>query len=136
MEKPLHVQIAEILEPRVKLREIERQDIGYVRDGAEFPGIKAQKIWQRFQPYEDEPSDGLWLDIPHYNYNWGATGPLIERYEINIDKREAGWFATCFGKNIYILAHLADPQMGRTPLEAVCKLIVEMDKQGTLPKAE
>jgi hypothetical protein len=71
---------------------------------------------------------------PRYDTSWSATGPLIEKYEIGIDKREAGWCATSVEPD-FSCVHRADPEFADTPLIAVCHLLLALKAAGKLEVA-
>jgi hypothetical protein len=78
-------------------------------------------------------------DPPRYDTNWSVTGPLIEKYGISV------WvtFPGDFGQDGFRWAAQMEadarspmpntvPHVGRTPLEAVCYLIIELARIGKL----
>jgi len=86
--------------------------------------------------WTDLDKDGYYrTDAPHYDIDWNATGPLIEKYGITLgpaprseEDAPPWWRATprsalCAGYTT---------QLGPTPLEAVCRLILELHKAGKL----
>ena len=61
---------------------------------------------------------------PHYDTDWSATGPLIERYRVSLTSTPDEWWAVRSGFN---------GQDGPTPLIAACNLILTLHKAGKLP---
>lgn len=115
IERPLHVQVAEALG-----WQIEQFMTAEPRPtGAGFPpGSKALEI------------------IPHYDTDWSATGPFIEKYGFwlrQLDQTLSGpqpWDA-------FRNDDLTFPRgFGPTPLLAVCNLIVRLAEAGILKAAE
>lgn len=103
-DKPLHVRVAEAL-------------------GWTYIWLD-EDVWCGTDPA------GNACSILCYDTDWAATGPLIEKYEIQIDKRGAGWCASAFDEANF--AHLADPAFAETPLIAVCNLILALKEEGNL----
>jgi hypothetical protein len=81
--------------------------------------IKAGRKW-----------DEVWR-VPHYDTDWAATGPLIEKYRLDLcrDQEEGYWEA---------IDHQRETSMwGASPLVAVCNLILKLAEAGKLdPLAE
>jgi hypothetical protein len=146
VEKPLHVRVAEALGFRVRDDSeygCRRQCVGNPYAGSAFPSAKQAHNhirWSYFRPYLYEPSDGDWTPVEHYDTDWSATGPLIEKYRI------AMWTAGPVGE---LLGdghdrwrcnsddnglQLEGSQVGPTPLIAVCNLILALHEAGKLPK--
>jgi hypothetical protein len=95
-DKPLHVRVAEALGSMVRLQE------GW---------------WERL--------DGaIWTAaIPRYDTDWSATGHLIEKYGIDLERGGAGqWRAYGPGSEAE----------GDTPLLAVCNLLLALKAAGKL----
>ena len=126
VDKPLHVQVAEAL-GWMDCRET--QTLCQVKIDGEWATPVRSFGWEGRPPTKGPAFTGR--SIPHYDTDWAATGPLIEKYEINIDLREAGWCATSFDKK-FVLDHKADPQFGPTPFIAVCNLILKLAEEGKL----
>lgn len=76
--------------------------------------------------------------VPRYDTDWSATGPLIERYGIELrnDGNSKGWEAVWPGGTDYEARSLfANPLIegtGPTPLVAVCNLILALKEAGKL----
>jgi hypothetical protein len=112
-EKPLHVRVAEALG---------------------FGGIVClEGAWTMHCPCEQPHCDNI-LDVPRYDTDWSATGPLIEKYHIHLGEERtlstAGdvvargqWFAGVWESDEekdYLMGY------GATPLIAVCNLLVKL----------
>jgi len=103
-EKPLHVAVAEAL--------------GWT----ELSHITADR-WTGKEPY-----GGVVMLVPSYNTSWCSSGPLLERLGISLDyasKEQIPWSA---------YSTFSDHAEGKTPCEAVARLIVNLAKEGKLPK--
>ena len=112
-EHPLHVRVAAALG-------CEPEEVGGVwYDEAEIDAAEARR-----DPFSARP-------IPHYDTDWAATGPLIEKYGINVARYQAGgWWASRWAR-----MDLGDPippvkGNGDTPLAAVCNLILALKAAG------
>lgn len=116
VEKPLHVQVAIAL--------------GWV--GVKIDGI-ADWPWCGV-----EHSEGLRREIPRYDTDWSAGGPLIERYRFHLYVMGAGaWLGVPGGTGDWIAESDVFPVVRvryKTPLEAVCRLILALAEAGKLPK--
>ena len=115
-EKPLHVQVAEAL--------------GWL-DITYFPGPGNHAgVWKG---YPAGLEDGGWAPIPRYDTDWNATGPLIEKYGVWLhpcdcgEPKEHHWTA-----NSELDAFESDGGDGKTPLIAVCNLILALKESGKL----
>jgi hypothetical protein len=119
-EKPLHVHVAEALG------------------------------WTGCQPYAEgvawfgrgtEPGDQTETpsDVPWYDTDWSATGPLIEKYCIEVsndgaydfdeeERSQVDWRAVA---NAEIPGGMHEAE-GPTPLKAVCNLLLALGKSGKL----
>ena len=116
-EKPLHVQVAEAL----GWTEIEPC-------GNVFCGRDPEGIWQEKHNY-----------LPNYDTDWSATGPLIERYKINIfGYSDGGYEATSQRIDTFVCKECGAVREhppsaeGSTPLIAVCHLLLALHKAGKL----
>jgi hypothetical protein len=77
-----------------------------------------------------------WAPIPHYETDWSATGPLIERLGLGIIEHKSRrdteqWEASCFNaetENTFAMR-------GATALIAVCNLILALKESGKLKAA-
>ena len=139
-EKPLHVQVAEALGHRVRdaSYECKRQCIGNVYDEGPFPSVSHLTHrhggwqWWRQYPYEE---DGTWERCPLFDVDWSATGPLIEKYAIDVEGPRGNlepWMAGAWRPHDEPLTH--ERKGGDTPLIAVCKLIIALAQQGQLDR--
>src|SRR3972149_10154355 len=104
-EKPLHVQVAEALG------------------------------WTECQPSSGvdlidcvgtSPAIGPGVDVPRYDTDWSATGPLIEKYGIETKPNGAFWQAWVDEPA------MGGAEVGPTPLLAVCNLILALKAAGKL----
>lgn len=118
-QKPLHVQVAEAL--------------GWYEcsEGGKV-GIWAGHLDQFGK--DATGSDYRYWDfrtIPRYDTDWSATGPLIERFQINLfHVGRLGWRA-------YMASDRADEaRMDTEPLRAVCNLILALKASGKLVATE
>lgn len=107
-EKPLHVQVAEA--------------IGWIQ-------IKKEGHWSWWLGVAPEYADlsGARLShIPDYTTDWRVTGPLMERYQISVFKYSDGEWAARDGDR--------QGGDGKTPLLAVCNLLVALGAAGRLTR--
>lgn len=115
---PLHVQVAEAL----GWTELHQRE-----DGSHVTW------WGR------EPHGGLRIQVPPYDRSWCSVGPLIERFKITLlapgvmeDNAWDAWYDAYWtshdGPNCKASAG------GETACQAVALLVVELHKQGKLPK--
>lgn len=127
MEKPLHVLVAEVL------------GWSYIGPGNSMniadPGIGYPPL---------TPIVGHKEPIPHYDTDWAATGPLIERYDISIMEdggghppvtqwaAEADYYAENPAEKDYGGNWATAYARGATPLLAVCNLILALHDAGKL----
>lgn len=115
MEKPLHVLVAEAL------------GWSYIGPGNSMniadPGIGYPPL---------TPIVGHKEPIPHYDTDWAATGPLIERFKMDVWYRPGGVFGDA--EWAAVSDHEADTgmQAGATPLLAACNLILALHTAGVL----
>jgi hypothetical protein len=105
-DKPLHVRVAEVLGSMVRLQE------GW---------------WERL--------DGaIWTAaIPRYDTDWSATGPLIERYRLDVSPAKDGWLAT--SDLPYAATGGWGQAAGPSPQVAVCNLLLALKAAGKLEQA-
>jgi hypothetical protein len=121
-EKPLHVQVAEALG-----WEHLRDDGGWRGDGPNW-----------------RDGGGVIGMVPRYDTDWAATGPLIEKHRLIVGP---GWRKisdSLFGPPTQWVAKTATPNdpeqdyldaIADTPLEAVCRLILDLKAAGKLEAA-
>lgn len=72
--------------------------------------------------------------IPRYDLDWSATGPLVEKYALDlwyvaksVIHPHATWRATC--------EHAEGSEEDSTPLLAICNLILALHAAGKLKEA-
>lgn len=70
-----------------------------------------------------EPHGGLRLEVPRYDTSWCSSGVLVERFGMSLAKGD-DWGAYKDGS----------VGQGRTPCEAIARLIVELHREGKLTK--
>jgi hypothetical protein len=111
-ERPLHVQVAEAL------------------------GCKLVPLGNGLACgcHATKPQHGCYGEIFHYDTDWSATGPLIEKYRIEGEScGDSGWIAWYFDSNFD--DKTADDDIrgdGETFLIAVCNLILALGVAGKL----
>jgi hypothetical protein len=115
-DKPLHVRVAEAL--------------GWEQCGTNWDegNYQIKEAWPPGWTDDDVPRK-----VPRYDTDWSATGPLIEKYGIWLQKyKEAGFFDwRAEAGDTYMRAD-GSPITGGTPLEAVCHLILALKETGAL----
>lgn len=118
-EKPLHVRVAEVL--------------GW--DRCELGWVFAEQRWCGSHPDGKNGWDGHGrMQIPRYDTDWAAAGPLVERYAIDVFRglTSKRWSAAVWTES----ADLVEPQReymdGDTPLIAVCNLLLALHAAGRL----
>jgi hypothetical protein len=123
-ERPLHVRVAEALG---------WHDFHVLGDG-EHVGQHPDKERNRKHSYAVEA-------IPRYDTDWSATGPLIEKYRIELEwerlitpARDFVWTAS-WGQQIGHLTPVIYSASDTTPLIAVCNLLLALHAAGKLPIA-
>ena len=130
-EKPLHVQVAEALG---WTNSEGNKDGDYwealpPQDGSAHY-LFAEDCWPRAS-YE-ESQETL---VPHYDTDWSATGPLIEKYELalgqtGMDDPKPTWVAWWPGFCDIDTCSVDEP--ADTTLQAVCHLILALKAAGKL----
>ena len=106
-DRPLHVQVAEAL-------------------GWADMCPRSDGVWGGKAPGVSEP----WAVPPHYDTDWAATGPLVEKYGISVERiqhDELEWEAS-IGCLDHCEKHPYRGANGSTPLIAVCSLILDKHK--------
>ena len=87
-EKPLHVRVAEALGLVVKdeSRWCSGQCIALVTIGGDLPTVREGRHHHERWLYErhDWEGDSEWYPVPRYDEDWSVTGPLIEKYGIDL----------------------------------------------------
>jgi len=129
-EKPLHVRVAEALGCSPVEFGLRPGTGGFWKCGCK-DGFK----------HGQEYTDGYVSDnLKRYDTDWSATGPLIERYEIVVlrDIRSHAktycWMAVVGAQDDhgYLDKDYPDEGNGKSPLVAVCNLILALSKAGRL----
>ena len=120
LEKPLHVRVAEALEP-IDSWEVQEK------------GGKGKR-WVLSPKAGGPGGSGVGGYVPAYDTDWSATGPLIEKYGFwlrRLDKYGAAQAWDAFRND-----DLKWPQCaGPTPLIAICNLILALAEAGELKAA-
>lgn len=126
IEKPLHVQVAEAL--------------GWT----DCDATAKSWPWEFTDPPDERVVTGLGIPpgrssrmgIPHYDTDWSATGPLIEKYGISVYLADGMWSAQ-IGDYNDPLESLAVTHSGdqKRPLVVVCELLMLMAATGKLKAA-
>jgi hypothetical protein len=116
-DKPLHVQVAEALGCRPRLC------VGCDADGSN------RRSWWDCECGDwahcggpDTPTQ----DVSRYDTDWSATGPLIEKYGIDVWRSAKTWKAAQDTPGGAICGR------GATPLIAICSLILALKGAGKL----
>lgn len=109
-----------------------------------LPTLPGEERWGGRAPGDDRVGVGAChATVPFYHSDWSVTGPLIERYRIAIyfplDLRnpraaDAAPIAVAVEPDEARPEHERMHWCGRTPLEAVCGLVVWLHEQGRLPR--
>jgi hypothetical protein len=98
-EKPLHVKVAEALTSAIAEAwwfepEAQEARLGTHPDGSSSWALPVAP--PGFVHNEDDEWDEAWwmsgrkfYTIPRYDTDWSATGPLIERYGLNVNRAQA-----------------------------------------------
>ena len=71
-------------------------------------------------------------DVPHYDTDWSATGPLIERLGFCLSHEPGWWAATTEHWRHEDAAQPYRMRRGETALLAVCNLILALKEAGKL----
>lgn len=152
-DKPLHVQVAEALgwtALQFKAWYVNEDGspaetprwYGHAPGGWEVNGIPLNPLWKEMG---ERPEWVEMWPVPHYDTDWSATGPFIEKYEVCLNEDGTGytqdekWRAEASyyhedGTEEYG-GHWAEASVrGATPLIAVCHLILELARLGQLEK--
>jgi hypothetical protein len=123
-EKPLHIQVAEAL-GWTKPYNVN----GFNKHTWAATPPKGWVCW--YEPAYHGP-DGSFV-VPDYTLDWDATGPLIEKYEIEIGKewQEKPLWTACINSENG-LTFEDGVGYGTSPLLAVCELILQLRAAGKL----
>lgn len=124
-DKPLHVRVAEAL-GWTECDHSARSEPWEFHD--EEPRIR---VGLGIPPGESERQE-----LPRYDTDWSATGPLIERYQIELEwkGKPPEWIAS-YGWQVGRLPPHVLEGRGLTPLFAVCQLILALHAAGKLDAA-
>ena len=129
-EKPLHVQVADALlfpeTSRCLVRDAQREDW-------HFPlPVESDSALAKLPYCGNGGAAVRYRLVPRYDIDWSVTGPLIERHEIQLTRRQAGilWEA-------WRWVRPNDPfpikrYEGKTPLIAACHAFVGLAASGGL----
>lgn len=123
--KPLHVRVAEAIGVVVKHHQVRP---------ACAAGCGCREIgewWEVLRWSEDADPDWDHDEVPRYDTDWKATGPLIERYQITLQYSIDHWRAWPWMDSDSGCL-LCPWQRDAKPLTAVCKLILALAKAGKL----
>lgn len=137
-DKPLHVRVAEALG---------WTDCRRCGDIA-APWASGWEGRPKNEPYIIGDERAGWRTVPRYDLEWGATGPIIWRNGIGLfsyGKRAKSWSATWYSetkpcgecgrdKEVRVQWPRLDSMSNHCedPLVAVCHLILELSRAGTL----
>lgn len=116
-EKPLHVRVAEALGTFHKQHEWDEPDW---RDRAFSQGCTYACGALKHEPC-----------APRYDTDWAATGPLVEKYQLRISPFGGSLWEAWVNET----AHGGIRGPGRTPLEAICNLLLALHAAGKLKEA-
>lgn len=140
-EKPLHVRVAEAL--GWQTTQLRRKPV--------CPTCRVQTEWftdghwMGWPPRSEEPYE----DVPAFDTDWAATGPLIDTYEISVREDGPGspvdrnWEASAdyYGPPVdasdaaYGGRWATASERAHTPLVAICNLILALGAAGALMHA-
>lgn len=125
--KPLHVQVAEAL------GWTDIQSLG-PRNYGPRDHLHGTDLWVGLRP---GVPGACFEPIPRYDTSWADTGPLIERYQMEISPlMGVRWFAkACYCDTVKAglgCDHGWDGDSRGTLLEAVCAVILHLDQCGRL----
>jgi len=137
--KPLHVQVAEALEPWIEtFLGMGPQNIGSCADDGALPSPIVPLVWLSKIPLRSDHSCSYMEDgdpcrcppfyyrvIPRYDTDWAVTGPLMERHRLTLTMRGSWWLARRAEDEITPVT------AGATPLVAVCHLLVRLYGRST-----
>lgn len=124
-EKPLHVRVAEAL-----------GWTGTVQAG-EWTG---EGYWIGAMPPTETGHVRHGVDVPRYDTDWSATGPLIEKHRVSLVAYSDGAWEAVNGHSSETYSrpgggenvHLKHLGIGATPLLAVCNLLLALHEAGKL----
>ncbi len=144
-EKPLHVRVAEALTGQEAVmwhwHPVKQEPVLGART---IPPFEGRGSWALPKLVRDpgfvcEGVDGLLFEAPSYDTDWSATGPLIEKYHIDLWHvpeqfgHHAEWRATNETRGGENYPHSGCVN-GPTPLIAACGLIIALAEAGKLEK--
>lgn len=117
-DKPLHVQVAEAL--------------GWTQiHHCQVESAQQRPCWIGVLPADGLEDGGLKPEVPHYDTDWAATGPLIEKYALSVEFEN---FPVTCPPHSWVaeqrLEHIGYMEVGGpTPLIAVCNLILKLKEK-------
>jgi hypothetical protein len=81
-----------------------------------------------------EPWGKLRMAVPSYDHSWCSAGPMVERFQIQLTSDGPKcWFASQYADEI-LGERSKGLGIGGTPCEAIARLVVQLAKEGKLPK--
>lgn len=132
-DKPLHVHVAEAL--------------GWTWKKSSSNSVRFLCPPAYLEDFDLDPTDYFDADdsvrvasdafryVPRYDTDWAATGPLIEKYGIELEwekrNNERMWSAA-YGWQVGRLRPVLLDGYASTPLLAVCHLLLQLHKAGKL----
>jgi hypothetical protein len=138
-EKPLNARVAEAL--GFKVRDLSKygctaQCVSGPSEAGAFHGARSGPHdhirWEYWKPYEWE-DDGDWKLVENYDTDWSASGQLVEKNRVTItDFASEPWMAARDFTVDYDGWRAGEYAYGRTPLVALCNLILALKESGKL----
>jgi hypothetical protein len=121
-DRPLHVRVAEALGWWDCAPETTPNEWTGKQGTLALPPGATHVIWNGVAV---ERAPESWGRVPHFDTDWAVTGPLIESHRISLDHDGFGmWKAYLRSEKVEAL--------GRTPLVAVCELLLMLATDGKL----
>ena len=93
--------------------------------------VAAALGWTQLQDRGDglwigvQPETGLTVEVPPYGRSWCSTGPLCERFEVNVTatpNEPVAWYAHSYQKD-------GAQEWASTPCEAIARVVVEIHRK-------
>lgn len=75
--------------------------------------------------------DEIQYEMYKPSFDWAVGGPLIEKYEVDVDKIDAAWYAIA----VYKVRARQAQASGTTPLQAICRAVVRAAFGDEVPEA-